>query len=372
MTDQSREKAFVPPGMPELDTTGKPVSYFEFWPTWLMYLPVAVQWLALAVRYRSLTLPLIANPAIPLSGMVGVPKTAVFKQAGDSARCWILPWVEYQVTDRSPACQADEVKALLTARGLALPVVAKPNLGCRGAGVRLLQNETQLRCYLENFPRKATIQFQQLAEWEAEAGVFYVRHPDSDSGEVTSLTLKYMPYVVGDGVSTLGELVAGDPRAGRLEHLYRARHAQLWDSVLAAGEPFRLVFSASHCRGAVFRDGSDYISEQLQDTLDGIFDDIPGFYYGRLDIKFKDHESLVKGENFVIIEINGASSESIHIWDRNTSLGDAVVTLLSQYRTLFSLGHANRRRGHRPPGLRALWDAWRHESGLVRQYPSND
>jgi hypothetical protein len=355
-----------------MDTSGKPTSFFEFWPIWLIYFPVAVQWALLSLRYRSLTLPLIANPAVPLSGMVGVHKSEVFRRAGERASGWILPWIDYQVSAEAGSEQITRVLQSLRDRGLELPIVAKPSMGCRGAGVKLLQHEQALCDYLEDFPVGGMIQFQQPAAWEAEAGVFYVRHPDSGSGEITSLTLKYMPYVVGDGASTLAQLVDQDPRAGRLAHLYRQRHEESWDSVLAQGQPYRLVFSASHCRGAVFRDGRQYITDALSKTLDVIFDDIPGFHYGRLDIKFRDLESLQSGENFAIIEINGASSEAIHIWDRNSSLAEAMTTLLGQYRTLFRLGHANRRLGHQPPGLRALWDAWRCESRLVKQYPAND
>ena len=47
---------------------------FEFWPSWVMYFPVAVQWIALSLHYRSITLPFLANPSLRLSGMVGVPK----------------------------------------------------------------------------------------------------------------------------------------------------------------------------------------------------------------------------------------------------------------------------------------------------------
>jgi len=372
MTENNQQDVFVPEGMPDMDISGRHTSFFEFWPTWVMYLPVALHWGLLSLRYRSLSLPLIANPAIPLSGMVGVPKTAVFDRAGEQARNWILPWLEYEVTSEEAETQQSRVKQLLSDVGLGLPIVGKPNLGCRGVGVKLLQTDAELHDYLDTFPVAAAIQFQELADWEAEAGVFYVRHPDKQAGEITSLTLKYMPYVVGDGEATLAQLVARDPRAGKLQHLYQDRHAHSWNTVIEADQPFRLIFAASHSRGAVFRDGNDYITEKLSKTLDTIFDDIPGFHYGRLDIKFRDLDSLMSGEDFSIIEINGASSESIHIWDRNTGFGDAVKTLLRQYQTLFTLGHANRQRGHRPPGLRALWDAWRHESRLVKQYPVND
>lgn len=372
MTKISHQDSFVVDGMPDMDTSGRPTSFFEFWPAWVMYLPVVIQWVFLALRYRSLSLPLIANPSIPLSGMVGVPKSAVFEQAGSLARSWILPWFDYEVTEESAADQISRVMRLLAEAGLALPLVAKPNLGCRGAGVKLLQSETDLLDYLISFPIAGSIQFQKLADWEPEAGVFYVRHPDQQAGTITSLTLKYMPYVIGDGKATLGELIGRDPRAGKLQHLYRERHAQNWDKVIEADQPFRLVFAASHSRGAIFRDGNSYVTDKLSKTLDTIFSDIPGFHYGRLDIKFRNLDSFMNGEEFAIVEINGASSESIHIWDRNTGFCEAVGTLLQQYQTLFTLGHANRQLGYLPPGLRALWHAWRRESRLVKQYPTND
>ena len=373
MSDTDKQaQVYVASGMPSLEQEGNSTSFFEFWPLWVMYAPVAIQWLLLAARYRSLTLPLIANPAVKLSGMVGAAKSSVFDSAGAHARERILPWKVYQVSGASIQEQLRAALASLQDAGLTLPVVAKPDIGCRGAGVKLLRNELDLRRYLEGFPQGGSIQFQKLSEWEAEAGVFYVRYPGEQAGEITSLTLKYMPFVVGDGRSTLEELVRQDPRASEVPHLYAQRHKENWQRVIPEGKPYRLVFSASHCRGAVFRNGEQYIDARLVAALDRIFDDIPGFHYGRLDIKFRDVEALRAGTDFEIIEINGASSESIHIWDRNASLFDAFRTLLQQYRTLFKLGDANRSRGHKTPGVRALWQAWREENRLTKNYPQND
>ena len=372
---------YVPDGMPPLDLGGRAVSFFEFWPTWLMYIPVAIQCCWLGLRHGSISLPLVSNPAVPLSGMVGVPKSAILKLAGPSASKSILPWTVINTESNNSTGHPSEItgKSMLTQAvsamnrvGLAFPIVGKPDIGCRGAGVKLLHNSAALASYLEQFPQGAPIVLQRLSDFEAEAGVFYVRDPETGKGRITSLTLKYTPYVVGDGVRSLAELVAADPRAGGLTRLYKARNAGHWNQVIPAGRPHRLVFSASHCRGAVFRDGGHLITPELTAALDGIFDDIPGFYYGRLDVKFRDVESLRAGRELQIVEINGASSESIHIWDRQTGLLDAVRTLLQQYRTLFTLGLANRKRGSRPPGLWPLYQAWRHELQLVKRYPAND
>ena len=368
----SEDTVYVPEGMPALDLSGRAYSFFEFWPSWLMYIPVALLWLLLALRYRSLSLPLIANPSVPLSGMVGVPKSAILKLAGERANKSILPWIVFEIGSDSAATQRERAEAAMAGAGLAFPVVGKPDIGCRGAGVKLLSDSAALESCLEQFPAGAPVMLQRLGDWEPEAGVFYVRDPANEQGRITSLTLKYTPYVVGDGVHTLAELVAADPRAGGLPHLYEERHAANWNRVIPAGSPFRLVFSASHCRGAVFRNGGQLITAELTQALDRIFDDIPDFYYGRLDIKFRDVESLRAGRDLQIIEINGASSESIHIWDRQTGFPSAVKTLLQQYRTLFTLGCAHRKRGCKPPGLWPLYKAWRYELQLVKRYPAND
>ena len=68
----------------------------------------------------------------------------------------------------------------------------------------------------------------------------------------------------------------------------------------------------------------DFISQRLTDAVDASFDDIYGMHHGRLDVKFRDVDSLRAELDFEIIEINGAGKESIHVWDRNASLREAA------------------------------------------------
>jgi len=329
-------------------------------------------WLMLSVRYRSLSLPLIANPHLPLSGMVGSPKTLLFEQASDESRRWILPWLEYCVSDDDIDVQVTQLVEAMTEQELSFPLVAKPDIGCRGAGVKLLKNREQLKEYLLSYPQNAVLVIQKLASWEPEAGIFYVRDPKAKKGNIISLALKYSPYVLGDGQSTLAELIDSDPRACQLKDLYGERFAEQLDEVIGKDIPFRLVFSVSHCRGAIFRNAQEHITEALTQQLDTILSGFPDFYFGRLDVKFRSVESLRKGEDLEIIEINGASSESLHIWDRRTTFTAAIKALLYQYKTLFEIGNENRRRGYETPGIFALIKAWRYERSLTALYPNND
>jgi len=296
----SKPSLYVSPGMPPLATEGKAVSAFEFWPMWLMYLPVVIQWLCLAIWHRSLTLPLLANPQLPLSGLVGVKKSTLFRQATGSCQAAILTWFDVTVSTAPVAEQRAVIEAKMAQRGLSYPVVCKPDIGCRGSGVKLVHNAGELDAVLQRYPVDAPLLIQRVADFEPEVGIFYVRNAGENTGKIVSMAFKYTPYVVGDGRSTLRELIEQDPRASGLMHLYEARHADKLAQVITAEQPYRLVFSASHCRGAIFRDGQDTVTDALTQQIDRLMQDLPEFFYGRLDVKFRDVASLQRGEDLQI------------------------------------------------------------------------
>lgn len=94
----------------------------------------------------------------------------------------------------------EQVKAIeqrLHDADLRFPLVAKPDLGCRGVGVKLIQSHEQLSEYLRRFPVQARFLLQQKAPYSAEAGIFYVRFPGDAQGQIISMTLKYAPSVMG-------------------------------------------------------------------------------------------------------------------------------------------------------------------------------
>ncbi len=374
MTQPLKSIQEVHRGMPELTTTTKKsTSFFEFWPSHIIYLPIVIQWLYLALRYRSLTLPLISNPGIYLGGMVGESKSAVLALAGKKAAEHVAPYISiFNDKFKSIDIRLGESIDKMKAARLKFPVIAKPDMGCRGAGVKIIADEEALRNYIQEFPDKATLLLQQKIPYEAEAGIFYIRHPDRQQGEIFSMTLKYAPYVSGDGKRSLRQLIKDDQRAAKISSLYFSRHQNKLNNIIPENRAFRLAFAGSHCKGSIFRNGNTYITEKLRQKFDDISNDIDGFYYGRFDVRFESIEKLMQGENFHILEINGASSEAAHIWDVNTSFNEVYRTLFYQYRTLFYIGNINRHAGYKPPPIWQLYNAWRQEKKLVNQYPATD
>lgn len=367
--------------MPPLDESGPPLSFFEFWPMWAFYPPVMLYAAWLMLRHRGLLLPTAANPSFPGGGFFGESKSAVLEMAVRHIPEWVALFVRVARpaaaeagVDEAAALdgEVDQALAALAAAGIALPVVAKPDLGCRGAGVKLVRDREALRRYLAAFPRGAALLLQRLVPHEGEAGIFYCREPGQAEGRIVSITLKYFPHVIGDGQSTLRELIVRDPRAGRLQHLYLGRHAERLDSVPAVGEAVRLAFAGSHSRGAIFRNGTHLVTPAMQARFEAIARSMPEFHFGRFDIRFESFDELQQGRGFTILEINGAGAESTHIWDRRTGLIEAWRDLMRQYRWLFAIGAANRRRGHAPLTLAQFLRDYRREKQLTPQYPATD
>lgn len=356
-------------GMPPLDVSGRQVSFFEFWPQRYFYAPMFVYWLWLTIRHGGFTLPTISNPLFPMGGWIGESKATVFEHAGPFARTFIAPWA---TVDRTPGLTAQRALAVARRAGLTLPFVAKPDMGCRGAGVRRIRGETELAKYIAGFPLGERIVFQALVDHEAEAGVFYIRKPSERRGRIVSVTLKYFPYVYGDGKSTLAELIARNPRAGKLQHIYLPRHKDRLDWVVPAGQAFRIAFAGSHSRGTIFRNGNHLITQAMTDAFDRIAKDIEEFYFGRFDVRFPSIEDLQAGRNFTIVEVNGAGAEATHIWDRNTTLIEAYRALARQYKALWETGAENARRGFKAARLSDLIAAYRHETKLWAQYPPTE
>jgi hypothetical protein len=342
-------------------------SFFEFWPGWLFYAPVVLQWLWLGLRWGDLSLPTAANPHIETGGLCGESKTAILDQVAEPARAMLAPYVRIRA-DLPPIL----AEAAMRDAGLAFPVILKPDIGCNGTGVRLLADAADLARSLPEYPPQVDLVLQHYVTWEGETGVFYIRRPGEARGRITSITLKHAPYVVGDGVASLRELVLRDPRAGRLPRMYLPRLAGRLDSVPAAGERVRLVLVGNHCKGSIFRDGTDQATPALAERIEALAQSLPDFHFGRFDLRFRSLAALRRGEDFLAIEVNGAGSEATHIWDARTSLRRAWADQFAHYRAVFEIGRVNRARGFKTSGLRPMFRAWRRQVRLMGSYPAND
>jgi len=183
------------------------------------------------------------------------------------------------------------------------------------------------------------------------------------------VTEKRMPVVVGDGSRTVEELILADDRAVCMADYYLRNNSERTQDVPVPGEMVQLVEIGTHCRGAIFLDGTYGKTPALEETIDRIAGKFGGFFFGRFDIRVPTVEDFMSGQNLKVIELNGVTSEATHIYDPKLSLIDAYRVLFEQWRIAFEIGHRNREQGVRPSSLMELMRTIRDYRQLAGEYP---
>ena len=357
---------------------------WEFWPAWLFYLPVALNYLRLTFKYRGFTLPTAANPGIFSGGFVGESKIATLHDLHATspeftAEAYLLP----ACMDETPSPLNGErtgvrgentrlalLEQTVREHNIDFPLILKPDVGQRGVGVKLIRTPEQATEYLHS--TNAPLLIQRYAPGPHEAGVFYYRFPHEPHGRIFAITEKIFPTITGDGQSTIEELVWQDERARFVSQTYLRRLGERRSEILPAGETVKLVEAGNHAQGCIFRDGAHLSSAELEQRIDTISRGIDGFFIGRYDIRYSSDEDLRAGRNFQIIELNGAASEATSIYDSRNSLFAAYRTLFRQWELVFAIGAANSRRGCPPTAPTLLWRKWRETAALIATYPLAD
>ncbi len=322
---------------------------WEFWPRWLFYPPIVLYVLGLVLRYRSLRLCLVVNPGMPYSGFLRERKHEIFTGLQGAGEV-IPPWIRIPA-ELSIHGQMQHLDAYREKQTVDYPLVIKPDIGYRGQGVGVVANEEEAREFLDTCPVDVVVQ-PRIAG--LEFGVFYMRTADESSGRVTSITAKETPSVVGDGTATLEELILRDERAVCMAPFFIEKFRDHLYEVPGRDERIVLSPLGTHARGAVFLDGCDLITPALEEEFDRISQCYPGFHFGRYDIRVPSVEDLKAGRSLSVLELNGLTSESTHIYDPRHSVLYGWRTIMQQWRSAFEISAVNRAAGHRPESYRVL------------------
>jgi membrane protein DedA with SNARE-associated domain/pimeloyl-ACP methyl ester carboxylesterase len=326
------------------------LTRWEFWPMWAFYPPVVgyIAWLAL--KHRSLTLFTAANPSFPAGGgFVGESKIEILRGLGGAGEA--VAKAELIAHSANITERIAQAKGFMTENQLRFPVVLKPNVGERGAGVKIIRSEAEIAEFLHAFSGDTII--QEYAPGP-EFGVFYYRCPNAERGRIFAITEKRFPTVTGDGVSTLEELILNDERAVCMARFYCDRHADHLSKIPAAGERVQLVEIGTHSRGSLFLDGGWARTDALEAAIERVSQNFAGFYFGRYDIRVPSLEDFKSGKNLKVIELNGVTSEATSIYDPKNSVFTAWRVLCEQWRIAFEIGAQNRARGAEPASVSEL------------------
>jgi hypothetical protein len=299
----------------------------------MFYAPIIPYWLYLSLREKSFTFWDATNPAILRSGNGIESKYDTIQLIPEDYR----PKTVLAKKDINFDLLLDEIENA----GITFPLIAKPDIGFRGLLVEKIADKTALKDYIKQYALDFLI--QELITYPNEIGVFYHRLPHASKGAITSITIKEFLTVIGDGTSTIEELISKDNRA-KLYIDYIIKTGIVLKQVPKESEQIRLLNIGNHCKGARFVNGNHLIDDVLLTVFDDINKQIPNWYYGRLDIRFKSLEALKQGKYFKILEINGVISEPTHIYDAaNTDMTyfKAVKTIKDHWKIVHQIARYN-------------------------------
>jgi len=332
--------------------------HWEFWSFHAVYIFVYPIWLYLCARSRSFFFFSASNPSIEYGGFLMESKKKIYD---------LLPPEFYPKTLLVRSSDAIEVTREKV-KQFAYPLIAKPDIGGKGRGVKKLSCETELLQYLKQFPMDMLV--QEFIPYEEEIGIFYYRYPGQEKGGISGIVGKHFLKVTGDGESSIEQLLKKDKRhILQLPTLQNLLGEEL-QTILPKGEERILVPYGNHARGALFVDYTHWVDEELVSAIDQICKRIPDFYFGRLDIRYHSLECLKKGTDFSLIEVNGAGSEPTHMYDPRHSLFNAWKEIVKHWLILWRISRANHKRGVSyikwKEGVKMFRDANRYDRELER------
>jgi hypothetical protein len=326
------------PFLQQLKISFERAMRWEFWPSWLYYGPIVVWIVWLGIKHRSPMAFTAANPALEAGGMVGEKKHQALAPLQNNAPDLVATFTLIKSTSAVQRIQ----QALKFAQKNGMPLVLKPDVGQRGRGVFVARNEAQIRDYLTRF--NGDVIAQRHVEGE-EFGVFVARAPGESAPRILSIVHKTFPTVTGDGQRTLRELILGDARAKLISSLLFTRWAAELDRVPSNDEIIKLVEIGAHCRGSLFLDAGEHATPELVTTLTRLLNAVPGYAFGRMDLRVPSVAHFRRGEELQVLELNGVSAESAHIYHPGTPLLDGYRAMFHQWSTAFAIGAAYARQG---------------------------
>ena len=288
-------------------------AWAERIPRGLFYPPLVLSWIGFALRYRSLTLPTVANPRHPTGGAWGGSRSGYLLDVGANERRWIadVVVVPRSLGPRTLHADLEHARQSLRAAALEFPLIARPDVGRHG--VCRIDDVAALREYLQNFPGGEELMLQALVPHPNKAAVLYARLPGAQTGRILSLTFRV------DGLC---------------------------------------------------HDARRHIAPELEARIDAVARGMREFHYGCFELRFASADDLMRGENFSIVAINGIGSAIKHAWDPALPLSEVYRRLVDHQRIMFLIGEKNRARGFEPLGCADVLRSLVRQSQLSRRYPA--
>ncbi|MDQ3110823.1 MAG: hypothetical protein M3R17_13095 [Bacteroidota bacterium] len=311
------------------------LTHWEAWDWRIKYIPLIPSWIWYCIRSGSFWFFTPSNPSLKFGGLDGISKKDIYDQ--------LPPDLYPKSIFVSKNLLFDEVEKLFISNTFIYPVAVKPEIGRMGFMFRRIETVTDLKLYHEKMPVNYIL--QEFIHYPLEVSVFYYRFPGENKGTITGFIKKESLRVVGDGKSSLIELMACSPRALLRMKEMRLKHRDKLNDIIPEGEIFHLSHALNLSRGGRLVSLEHEKDEKLLKLFDELSKYSKHFYYGRYDIKCASVEDLKNGKNFSILEYNGSGAEPHHVYGNGNTLVAACRILLQHWNVLYRISKYNYKNG---------------------------
>ncbi len=300
------------------------VTHWEYWPQNLVYAPIIPIYLYYSAQKRTPFFNIAANPHMENGGFLMESKYDIYKKLPQE----LIP----KTILINPQNSLDKARQLMMAENILFPCICKPDIGGKGVGVEVINDEEELLIYHTKI--KVNYIIQEKVPYKEEVGIFYCRYPNEDKGFISGIVGKKDMQVIGDGKSSLQELIDAVPRFYFQRNYLLNKFGEDSKRILPEGEVLVLSTIGNHSRGSEFVDLSHLITPALTATIDKISKEYNTFYFGRYDIMFDNWEDLNNSKNFSVIELNGSGSEPTHLYDSTHSIFKAWKIIIQHWKIM--------------------------------------
>jgi len=303
-----------------------------------------------------------SNPGIDFGGMCFERKSKIFE---------IIPSEYYPSTFLVfPQTTRKEIDQLLKQHNIDFPLIAKPDIGGKGWGVKKIKSWNELLAYQSVC--KVEFLIQAWVPLPLELSIFYCRYPYSQKGSITSITFKSFLSLTGNGIDSIEELIRKDDRAFLQLNKLKNELNISFNEVPNVGEMITLVPYGNHARGALFKDYHHYVDEKLIEVINDMSKKIKGFYFGRFDLLTTSFEDLKSGRNISIVELNGCGAEPIHIYDPEFSFFKGQRVIWQHFRMMYEIAAENRKNGFSFIKPADFIRGWRQQRAYKKSAPAGE
>lgn len=202
----------------------------------------------------------------------------------------------------------DYERALTRARKVGWPVMVKPAGGSKGHGVAMAANEDEFVTAWRALSNSKKIVVER--RFPGQEGRFLVV-----DGRCVAVAGRIPAHVIGDGRSTVAELVQAKRRA-RAANPHLAAHSlpngPTPERVPAAGERVVLDHRGGYSTGADSIDLTETVHPSYRQVAEQVYQAIPGLGLCGVDIIATDWSQPATADNHIVVEVNSRPAIGAH------------------------------------------------------------